>query len=134
MRARPIPLGAIGLSASRRLAATVHQPTGEPAPVVDIALERTDGRRWCGNVRVELERVSCRACSSGPCRSYLRCDIEPRKAFSGIHAVFSSGGLYPLFRSAGDGTTKAGPGCWVIAIGGSIFGMVLAALTAMLLD
>ena len=60
MRPRPLILGSIGLSASRRLTATVRTPIGELAPVVDIAFEISDGRRWCGTrnqVRIEVEKV-----------------------------------------------------------------------------
>ena len=61
VRPRPVTLGSIGLSASRRLTATVGTPIGELAPVVDLQLEISDGRRWCGtrnHVRIEIDRLS----------------------------------------------------------------------------
>jgi hypothetical protein len=42
------------------LTAVVRSVLGEPAPVVDIALEISDGQRWCGTrnqVRIEVDKV-----------------------------------------------------------------------------
>jgi hypothetical protein len=60
VRPFPVTIGRVELSPSRRLTAVVRSVLGEPAPVVDIALEISDGQRWCGTrnqVRIEVDKV-----------------------------------------------------------------------------
>jgi hypothetical protein len=60
VRPFPVTIGRVELSPLRRLTAVVRSVLGEPAPVVDIALEISDGQRWCGTrnqVRIEVDKV-----------------------------------------------------------------------------
>ena len=52
----------------------------------------------------------------------------PHRYFKGIHAVFSRGGLYPLFQAGDSGQTKLGAGGWIVISAGIALAGLLVAL------